>query len=503
MKFIGIFYLFFFCSCATIIIPSGGPRDTDPPKVIKTYPENKTTNFSDNKIILYFNEFVELNQPLSNISVSPYTHIKPKANVVGKKVYVEFPDGLKPNTTYSIEFNNAIKDYSEGNNLGTYSIAFSTGFTLDSGILIVKVQDAKSLSHSDMTKVCLVKKKSDFFGKNYQYLTTANAGKAQFSNLTKEPFQIYAFVDSNMNMSWDKTEAIAFSRDQVKAGQPEINLMLFHQKLLKNNFIVTPKNMNEFDIYLNQDISFPEIIDTNFILIPQSSQHFKIITKSGFQPQKLRLKYDGDKYETLELPATKPSKYLEKIKTTDDRMSPIFRNDTLRIAFNGFLTKFDSSKILIKLDGKLVRASFGIQRNYLMLTRLDFGKNYQLSIDSQALWSYNLYNTSFVQELATFPKEKFYENITMTLDPSLAANKNLKIFQVKDNQWYPLVKQAKTILKNQYGDEIKFYILIDDNNDGMWTTGDIEKEIQPEKLYLETIKLEPKKKDYILKITNP
>ena len=184
-------------------------------------------------------------------------------------------------------------------------------------------------------------------------------------------------------------------------------------------------------------------------------------------------------------------------------MSPIFRNDTLRIAFNGFLTKFDSSKILIKLDGKLVRASFGIQRNYLMLTRLDFGKNYQLSIDSQALWSYNLYNTSFVQELATFPKEKFYENITMTLDPSLAANKNLKIFQVKDNQWYPLVKQAKTILKNQYGDEIKFYILIDENNDGMWTTGDIEKEIQPEKLYLETIKLEPKKTDYILKITNP
>jgi hypothetical protein len=67
----------------------------------------------------------------------------------------------------------------------------------------------------------------------------------------------------------------------------------------------------------------------------------------------------------------------------------------------------------------------------------------------------------------------------------------------------PLAKEAKIELKNVYGDEVKFYILIDDNNDGMWTTGNVEKEIQPETIHLETIRIEANKKDYILKISNP
>lgn len=484
-------------------MPSGGPRDNSPPKVIKTYPENNTTNFVDNKIILYFDEFVELNQPLNNISLSPYTKTKPEASIVGKRVFLDFPEGFKPNTTYSIEFNNAIKDFSEGNNVGSFSLAFSTGAKLDTGKLTVKVSDAKTLQHSDMTKICLVKSKSDFFGKNYKYVSTANVGRAQFSNLTHESFYIYAFVDSNMNMIWDKTEAIAFSKDLVKAGQAELNLKLFYQNQAKNSFIVLPKINNEFDITSSQDIGFPEITDSNFLLIPQSAKQFKIIAKSSIQAQKVRIKYDGDKYENMELPATKSDKYIEKIKTTDDRMSQVFRNDTIRIAFNGFLTKLDTSKIKIKQEEKPIRASFGLQRNHLIITGLDFGKNYKLTLDSQSLWSYGLYNSTIVQDFATYPKEKFYETITITLDPSIATNKNVRIYQVVDNQWAPLVKQAKTSLKNQYGDEIKFYILIDENNDGIWTTGDVEKEIQPEKLYLETIKLEPKKLDYILKIKNP
>ena len=484
-------------------MPSGGPRDTTPPKIFKTYPENNTTNFSDNKIILYFDEFVELNQPLNNISLSPYTKAKPEASIVGKKVFLEFSEGFKPNTTYSIDFNNAIKDFSEGNNLGSFSLTFSTGAKLDSGKLMIKLGDAKTLQHSDMTKVCLVKNKSDFFGKNFTYVTTANAGKAQFSNLTQEPFYIYAFVDSNMNMTWDKTEAIAFSKDIVKAGQVELDLKLFNQKQAKNSFIVTPKVNNEFDITSSQEIAFPEIKDSNFLLIPHSSKQFKIIAKSSFQAQQVRVKYDGDKYENIELPPMKASKNIEKIVTADDRMSQVFRHDTVKIALNGFLTKLDTSKIKIKQEEKPIRASFELQRNHLIITGLDFGKNYKLSLDSQALWSYSLYNIPFFQDFATFPKEKFYENVAITLDPSIAAKKNAKIFQIIDNQWHPIAKQAKTSFKNQFGDEIKFYILVDENNDGIWTTGDVEKEIQPEKLYLETIKLEPKKTDYILKITNP
>jgi hypothetical protein len=484
-------------------MPSGGPRDSAPPQVVKTYPENKAINFAEDKVVLYFDEFIELNQPLTNISVSPYSNDKPKASVLGKKVYLEFPGGFKANTTYSLEFKNAIKDYSEGNILSSFNLTFSTGPNLDSGKLSVIVHNAKTLLHNDLTKVCLVKNKSDFFGKNFRYVSSANAGRAQFSNLTSEPLYIYAFVDSNMNMTWDKTEDLAFSKEMVKAGQAEIDLKLFNQKQLKNNFAVSSKAQNEFDIFSSQYIAFPEISDTNFVLMPISDRQFKIIAKSSFKPQKLRLKFDGDKYESLELLATKPSKYIDKIKTTDNRIAQVFQNDTIRLSYNGFLSRLDANKIKLKSDEKPVDANYSIRKNQLIITGLNFGKTYQLSLDSQALWSFNRFNSPHIQEFSTFPKEKFFDTIIITLDPSLAANKNAKIFQLKENQWLPLEKQPKTSFRNQYGDELRFYILIDENKDGLWTTGDIEKEIQPEKLYLETIKLEVKKADYILKITNP
>jgi len=490
-------------SCATIIMPSGGPKDTVPPKILKTYPEDKAINVSDNKIVLVFNEHVELNLPLNNISVSPYSVQKPIASILGKNVFLEFPEGLKQNTTYTVEFNNAIKDYNEGNLMASYNLTFSTGPRLDSGKLELKVSDAKTKATSDMTKICLVKTKSDFFGKNYKYVASANGGNAQFSNLTKESFYSYAFVDSNMNMTWDKTEAIGFIKERVQEGHAPLDIKLFNQRQPKTTFIVNTKTFNEFDVTTSQEISFPEIMDTNFILIPIYSRMFKVISKSSFQPQNLRLKYDGDNYENIDLPATKSSKYLDKILTTDDRMSQIFRHDTINIAFNGFITKLDTSKLKIKQGEKFMNVGYRIQKNQLIITGLDFGKTYHLTLDSQAIWSYNLYNAPLAQDFATFPLEKYFENVTITLDPSLAANKNLKIFQWRENNWLPLEKQAKINLKNQFGDELRFYILMDSNNDGRWTTGDIEKEIQPEILYHETIKLEAKKTDYLLKITNP
>jgi hypothetical protein len=184
-------------------------------------------------------------------------------------------------------------------------------------------------------------------------------------------------------------------------------------------------------------------------------------------------------------------------------MSLVYPFDTLALDFNSYLTKLDTTKIKLTEGESLIPYKAHIKKNQLILTGLEPGKTYTLSLDSQALRHGMGYNKFQTYPLTTYPAEKRYSSIWITLDPSVAMNKKVKLFQVIENRGVPLAKEAKIELKNVYGDEVKFYILIDDNNDGMWTTGNVEKEIQPETIHLETIRIEAKKKDYILKISNP
>ena len=484
-------------------MPSGGPQDKVPPKVIKSFPANKSTQFATNKVELYFDEFVELDQPLKTILVSPYTSQQIESSIVGKKLILEFSEGLKPNTTYSIVFEKAIKDYKEGNFLDTYELNFSTGAQLDSGSLIISSKDAVTKVNSDLTRICLVKNKSDFYGKNYKYLAKSKSGLASFNNLNNDKYYVFAFIDSNANLKWEKTEPIGFLSEPIVAGRAQLEIKTFLQEQPKTILKLSPQSPNEFDLVASQDIYFPEIMDTNVCLVYINAKTYKLLTKSSFQKQTIRLRYNLDQYDTLDLPATKGEKRIEKLNLGADRMSLAYPFDTLALDFNSYLTKLDTTKMKLTEGERLIPCKAHIKKNQLILTGLEPGKSYTLSLDSQALRHGMGYNKSQTYPLTTYPAEKRYSSIWITLDPSIAMNKKVKLFQVIENRGVPLAKEAKIELKNVYGDEIKFYILIDDNNDGMWTSGNVEKEIQPETIHLETIRIEAKKKDYILKISNP
>jgi hypothetical protein len=150
-----------------------------------------------------------------------------------------------------------------------------------------------------------------------------------------------------------------------------------------------------------------------------------------------------------------------------------------------------------------VKPNVQFQKNNLLIIGLEHGKEYTLILDSQAIYSNFSYNKVISQTLTTYPKEKLFNEIVITLDPDLASNRKAKLYHLSENEWKPIEKQPKLLFKDIYGDELKIYILLDNNNDGLWTAGDIEKEIQPEELFLETIKLETKKMGYLMKITQP
>ena len=131
-------------ACANRGYPEGGPKDTTPPVVVNEVPVSFTKNFNKKRVEVYFNEFFQLKDINEKFVISPPMKKNPKVSLRGKYILVSLPDSLKENTTYSLDFADAIVDNNEGNPLGYYRYVFSTGDIIDTLELSGTVVNAES-----------------------------------------------------------------------------------------------------------------------------------------------------------------------------------------------------------------------------------------------------------------------------------------------------------------------------------------------------------------------
>ena len=114
--------------CANIIPPLGGPRDSLPPVLLDVDPPDSTLLFNKNRITFNFDEYIDLKDVVNNLFFTPTFDINPKVAARGKTIFIQFSDtALLPNTTYVIDFGNAVVDMNEGNVFRNLNYAFSTG----------------------------------------------------------------------------------------------------------------------------------------------------------------------------------------------------------------------------------------------------------------------------------------------------------------------------------------------------------------------------------------
>ncbi len=200
-------------ACASIGSPEGGPRDYTPPQVVKTSPAVGTLNFKGNKVEITFDEIVNLKDQQKKVIISPAPKTQPLIRAVGKKVTIEFRDELEENTTYVIDFSNAIEDNNEGNQLDGYSFAFSTGDVIDtlavSGI-VLRANDLEPMQH---VLVGLHSNLDDsaFTTLPLERVSRANdLGKFTIRNLKEGTYHVFAINDVDGDYRMARTEDIAF-----------------------------------------------------------------------------------------------------------------------------------------------------------------------------------------------------------------------------------------------------------------------------------------------------
>lgn len=225
-----LFVFLLIASCAQMVTPSGGDRDNNPPKVVKYSPDSAQLNFNSKIIELTFNEYIQLKDLNNQLIISPPLDKTPDIKVKNKTLTIDLSQAtLKPNTTYSINFGNALQDINENNPNENFRYLFSTGSYIDSLTVKGKVQtgfDHKNekgilvMLYEDQNDSSLYKKEPDYFAK------TKEDGSFQIFNIKPGKYKITALKDANANYKYDtETENIAFANGFIDPSEKQ-NIML-------------------------------------------------------------------------------------------------------------------------------------------------------------------------------------------------------------------------------------------------------------------------------------
>lgn len=261
-------------ACASIGRPQGGARDEEPPVFVRSNPMPGARNVDRRTINLYFNENIQLEDAFNKVVVSPVQKEAARVSSNGRRVTVQLNDTLQPNTTYTIDFADAIKDLNEGNILDGFAIDFSTGEELDSMRISGIVLGASNLEPAQGIIVGAYSNLSDTAITNVspdRIARTNQLGQFTIRNLPAGTYQIYAINDVNRDWKWDRSEDVAFLDSVVVPDVREINVTdtlyasdgtdsLFTRRgvqYLPNDLLLTVFN-EDFKTHYLKDYSRPE-----------------------------------------------------------------------------------------------------------------------------------------------------------------------------------------------------------------------------------------------------
>ena len=214
-------------SCAKMGQPDGGWYDETPPVIVRTTPQDKGVNVKQKKISIYFDEYIKVDNPTEKVVISPPQIEQAEIAASGKKIVVELKDTLKPNTTYTVDFSDAITDNNENNPLGNYTYTFSTGDHIDTMEVAGYVLDAQNLEPIKGILVGLYSNLSDtIFTKEpmLRVSRTDSRGKFVIKGVAHGDYRIYALQDADNNYIFNqKSEQIAFTHDIITpSSMPDI-----------------------------------------------------------------------------------------------------------------------------------------------------------------------------------------------------------------------------------------------------------------------------------------
>lgn len=506
-------------ACASRVAPSGGPRDEKAPELIRSIPENNTVFFDSKKIIIEFDEFIDLKNGGTKILIAPIPENKPKYILKRKSVLIEFKDSLAKDETYVISLDNSIADITEGNLVKDLRYVFSTGSYIDSLMLTGSCKDAFAGDALKDVVVMLYRADEDSlpFKETPRYFAKTNEqGIFTIYNIKEGDYKLFALLDGNDNYLFDSpSEKIAYLPELIPIRDSLVMLkeplLLFKnplpkQRISKKNFkhpglvnlgfakpvdtlsieVLHPEDFKavRFQYFRDRDsldIWFPEVKDDSLKVI--FSFHDALIKDDTvkFNTRKPSLKAGGKGGRSSQADTVLKLKH----SLAGGRFSPY---DSLLFESPVPIRSVDASRT------QLIKGEDTTQINFVF-QELDFKVFVPLQLKEDEEWRMVLLPGA-VRDIYG------HSNDTMNLQFKVLSERDFGAFEFalksdslkKTNLVLQLYQKDKVIesLPYKINDRIKFdklkpgsyniRLIVDENQNGRWDAGNYFEKRQPEEI---------------------
>jgi hypothetical protein len=529
--------------CANIVSPEGGPRDKTPPVVEKCEPANPSVNFQGKTIRITFDEFVNVDDGLNKILISPPLKDEPDYHLRNKTLVIDFRDTLKPLTTYTIDFGKSITDITENNILPDFYYTFSTGPYLDSLEITGNVYNAFTNQPIPDAFVMLYLDNNDTIPFDSlpmrvkpRYVTRSEPnGEFIFRHLADGTFRLFALQDKSGDMLFNQpSEMIAYLDTLVHPwysppaipdtlgsdtlqpavpGHPPIGLAMFEQvdsvqSVLRTDIITDyhlqmiftyPAKNLQID-WVNRDSLGQGLMeeintrgDTIQLWFPSvtSDSVRLIVTAKNMEP-------DTVEASVVRKALTKKSKKDEPVRKPGLSMTTNLRSGLLNqyksplmVTISSPLVKFDLTGVLL-IQGKdttiaKLKTVDPLHRKFLVDNRWMEGKSYRLLIPDSVFLSFDsLSNDTMRYDLMTVWQRDLG---SLILDVSMDKNPGNYIIQLVSGEKENLIEEqyitAPGKVKFNFLAPGKFKVkaILDRSQNHQWDSGNFIGKIQPEKIY--------------------
>lgn len=559
--FLAILTIVMLHACANMAAPTGGAYDVEPPKVRRATPGFNALNVTPERIEIEFDENIKIKTPSEKVIITPPQKNMPVIRSIGKKAVVELNDELLPNTTYTIDFTDAIADNNEENPLENFVYSFSTGDQLDTLSISGKVLNAQDLEpvtgiyvgvHSNFDDTVFTRVPFERISR------TDSRGNFTVRGMAPGKYKVFALGDLNRDYKYDNPqEVIAFldsivipsampavRQDTVFADSTTIDTIItvaytrflpddlvlrsfqsdFQRQYLQKHertephkltlFFAAPTSMPVFSLLQ------PEVVHDDWYVMERSAKNDTLmlwITDSlVYQQDTITMKINYIRTDSLNKnyidtdtlsfnlrKSARETRTEEKNEDEEKQIRFLGINSNVQSSFELFnpirfefeqpLVRFDSSfvKLSMVVDSLYEPVPFRVEtdtmnpRKVTIRPRWEPGAKYLLAIDSAALIShYGLWNNGYEQQFTVKPLDQ-YGNLEIAIT-GLPEGKAAFV-ELLDKSDKPF---RKSIIKGNVArfqdllpGEMYARIVIDENGDGMWITGNYEAQRQPETVY--------------------
>lgn len=335
-----------FTQCGQPLPPMGGLKDSLPPILVRSLPQDSATNIMAKKIVLEFDEYVQLKEVQQQLVVSPVPKVQPLVEAKLKTLTINIKDTLQNNTTYAFNFGNALQDINENNPLKNFTYVFSTGSSIDPGKLTGQVLMAETgkpdstiiaILQPDLSDTAVRKKKP-------KYMTRLNGeGFFTFRYVAPGTYNLFAIKDADGGLKYDQAEAFGFLDNPVQISQNSEPVRVYaFQGVEEPKRTAAPKPASKsedkrlkysvvdgasLDILKPLSINFerkPAQFDSSKIYLATDSGGTKLPATISIDSTQLTIRHNW-------IPGTKYKVYIEKGLAADTLGYSVLRNDTIQV----------------------------------------------------------------------------------------------------------------------------------------------------------------------------